>query len=281
MKKRTYFYSIIIISLVFIALFFSTFVVDENNQAIVKSFGEIKRVEQSSGIKFKLFWENVVYFEKRQMLFDAKPSEVITKDKKKIVVDNYTIWQITSPDKFARNLYTIENAKVTMNEVIFSTFRTEIGKYTLSDIISDKKEILNAVINKTTDKFTKLGIKIIDFRIIKTDLPKENISSVVKRMQSEREAKASKYRAEGKETAQKIVATTNRIRDSILSISNLISEKLKASADSIAFETYQKGYGIDKNFFEFYQTLLMYKESLDSSKTLVLPYSSPIFKYLK
>ncbi len=281
MKTKSLFYSALIISVVSTALFFSIFVVDETKQVIVKAFGEIKRVETTAGIKFKFFWENVVEIEKRQMLFDAKPSEIITKDKKKIVVDNYTIWRIVSADKFAENLYSIENAKITMNEIIFSSFRSEIGQYTLSDIISDKKEMLTSVIDKTKEKFAKLGIEIIDFRIIKTDLPKENVSSVVKRMQSEREAKASKYRAEGEETAKKIIASTDRVRDSILAVSSLLSEKIKASADSSAFEIYKRGYTTDKEFFDFYLTVQMYKSTLDSSKTVVLPYSSTIFKYLQ
>ena len=279
MKVKSYFYLLVIAAITLVLGFFSVFIVDENDQAIVKAFGEIKRVEQDAGVKFKFPWENTVSFEKRQMIFDAKPSEIITQDKKKIVVDHYTIWKIKSPDEFARNLYTIENAKVTMNEIIFSSFRTEIGKFTLSDIISDKQEMLNSVTSKTKEKFAKLGIEIIDFRIIKTDLPKENISSVVKRMQSEREAKAAKYRAEGRETAKNIISTTDRVRDSILSVSKLQSEKIKAEADHLAYGIYQKGYGIDKEFFEFYQSLHMYRKTLDSSKTMVIPYSSPIFKY--
>ncbi len=281
MKIKSYFGLLVFLGVVGVGLFFSVFIVDEVDQAIIKSFGEIKRVEKDAGVKFKFPWEDVVFYEKRQMLFDAEPSEIITQDKKKIVVDNYTVWKISEPDKFAKNLYTAENAKATMNEIIFSNFRAEIGKFTLSDIISDRREMLDAVINRTQQKFDQLGIEIIDFRIIKSDLPPENVSSVVKRMQSERDAMAAKYRAEGTETAEKIVATTDRVSDSIMSVSKLMAEKIRASADSVAFDIYQKGYGIDKEFFEFYQTLQMYKKSLDSTKTIVIPYSSPIFKYLK
>jgi len=71
----------------------SLFTVDQTQQAIVIQLGKPLEGIYGPGLHFKVpFIQQVMTFEKRILVYDASPTEILTKDKKNLVVDNYTKW---------------------------------------------------------------------------------------------------------------------------------------------------------------------------------------------
>lgn len=57
------------------------------------------------------------------------------------------------------------------------------------------------------------------------------------------------------------------------------AEIIKGEGDAEATQIYSTAYSADPDFYEFYQTLEMYKTTLDGT-TMVIDEASPLFKYL-
>src|SRR6056297_3025828 len=80
------------------------FTVDETETAVVKQFGEIVKVARQPGLYTKLpFIQNVIYLENRLLSYDIEPRNLITKDKKRLNVNNYAIWKINDSREFIQS----------------------------------------------------------------------------------------------------------------------------------------------------------------------------------
>ena len=64
-----------------VVLYSSTFVIREDEQALVLQFGDPRREVKEAGLNFKVpFIQDAVYFDKRVLDFDASAAEVPTLD---------------------------------------------------------------------------------------------------------------------------------------------------------------------------------------------------------
>ena len=198
MKKILGVIAIIVVSVIYMGIFYVT----ETEEAIIIRMGEpVRKPIKEAGLNFKIpFIEKVVKFDKRLLEYDSEPKEIITKDKKNIVIDNYARFKIEDPLLFLQTVHNEAGAQVRLDDIIYSELRENIGKYTLTDILSSKREDIMRDVTVNSDlKVRELGIRIVDVRIKRADLPQENELNVYKRMQTERAQQAKKYRAEGKE----------------------------------------------------------------------------------
>ena len=76
----------------------NVFIVKENEYRVVSQFGQIKRLIQDPGINMKVpFIQTVMTLPKSQMRNNVTEEEITTKDKKRIMIDNYAVWKITNP----------------------------------------------------------------------------------------------------------------------------------------------------------------------------------------
>ena len=130
----------IIIAVVVVLIGISTFIVDERRQALVLQFGNPKAVQQDAGLHFKLPWQTVEYFDRRLLVSDALPNEVITKDKKTINVDNYTRWKIVDPLLVFQVARTQAGVAARMQDVVRGKVREVLGQHTLNEIVSGGKK---------------------------------------------------------------------------------------------------------------------------------------------
>ena len=276
----------VIIVLIFVAAFIvlnlSFYTVDETQQAAVLRFGEIIDIVTEPGLHYKIpFIWNVELFEKRLLEYEAASTDIITQDKKKLVVDNYARWRIADIQQYYERVRTESSAKNRLDEIIYSDLRTELGKYTFTEIISEKRqEIMNQVTALSNSKCADFGIEIIDVRIKRADLPPENESAVYERMRTERRREANLYRAEGDEEARKIRAETDKQATIIQAEAYEKAEQLRGEGDARALTIYANGYNRDPDFFQFMRTLEAYEKTLKNQTTLVLPPDSDFLKFL-
>ena len=124
------------------------------------------------------------------------------------------------------------------------------------------------------------GIEVVDVRIKRVDLPKENEKSIYARMDAERKRQANKFRSEGEEEAQKIRATTDKEKTIILAEAYKVAQATRGEGEAIALEIYAKSFSSDPDFYEFVRTLEAYERIIDDKTTLVLPAKSKLFELL-
>jgi len=274
---------IIVLFIIAIAAAQSLFVVDQTQQAIVIQLGKPIEGISAPGLHLKIpFIQQVIYFEKRILVYDAAPTEILTKDKKNLVVDNYTKWKIVNPLKFYKTVKNVMGAQSRLDDIVYAQLRVELGQHNLSDIVSKSRgEIMATVTKKSAGRGQDYGIEVVDVRIKRADLPEQNEKHVFDRMRAERERQAKRYRSEGKEESQKITAKADMERTIILAEAYKIAEKTKGEGDAKSIKIYADAYKKDLEFFEFTRSLEAYKKSLKSDTSLIITPDSKFLKYLK
>jgi membrane protease subunit HflC len=255
----------------------------EWQQGIVLQFGRPVRSILEPGLNFKIpFVQNIIYFEKRLLEYDASARELITIDKQQLVVDNYSRWRIVDPLKFYQTVLTIEGAQSRLDDIIYSNLREAIGRVTMRDVVSgDRRTLMSAVTDKSNVRAAAYGVEVVDVRIKRTDLPEKNEQNVFSRMQTERERQAKKFRAEGEEEARKIRSTSEKQRRILLAEAKRTAEIERGKADAEATAIYAKAYERDPEFYAFVRTLEAYRTTLGERTTIVLDPSSEFFELLK
>ena len=265
-------------------VFFSTvFIIDMTEQAVILQFGKPVRTIKDPGLHFKLPipFQNAVIFDNRLLEYDVPPEEILSKDKKSLIVDNYVRWKIVDPLLFLQTVQAIPTAITRLDDIVYSELRRELGSHNMSDIITENREIIMEQVTKNSKvATTPYGIEVVDVRIKRVDLPKENEKSIYARMEAERNRQANKFRSEGEEEAQKIRATTEKDKTIILANAYKESQQIRGEGEAKALEIYAKAFGGDPDFYEFVRTLETYKKIIDKNTTLVLPADSDLFKLL-
>jgi membrane protease subunit HflC len=259
------------------------FIVDVTQTAIVVQLGKPVRTVIEPGLQFKVpFVQNVIYFDKRLLDYDATSQDVITQDKKTLLIDNFAKWRIKDPLKVYEAFQTQQAALGRLDDIIYSELRVELGRHDLAEIVSTaRSKIMETVTARANEKAAAYGIEVDDVRIRRADLPEQNEKAVFTRMEAEREREAKRYRSEGAEEAQKIRSEAEKEREIILAEAYKTSQTMMGEGDAKAFRIYGQAYRQDVEFFEFMRTMEAYKKSLDKETTLVLSPDSDFLKYLK
>ncbi len=271
----------IVIFILLLGVWQCFFTVDQTEQAFLLQLGKPVGGILGPGLHFKIpFLQQVMHFEQRILAYDAAPAEILTKDKKNLVVDNYSKWQITDPLKFYQTVKTIEGAQSRLDDIIYAQLRVELGVHTLTEVVSEKRsELMKKVTQKSNQLAADYGIKVVDVRIKRADLPPENERHVFDRMRAEREREAKRYRSEGKEQAMKIRAAADRERAIILAQAFQQAEQIKGQGDEEAIKIYAKSIRQDPEFYAFIKSMEVYQKGFDKKTQLVITPSHPLMKF--
>ncbi|NQV36522.1 MAG: protease modulator HflC [Candidatus Marinimicrobia bacterium] len=276
----------ILIAIAILALLFTwstVFIVDITEQIVILQFGKPVRIINEPGLHMKLPapFQNAVVIDKRLLEYDVPPEEILSKDKKTLIVDNYVRWRIVDPLLFLQTVQAIPNAVTRLDDIVYSELRRELGTHDMVEIITENRESLMRKVTHLSNEAGKgYGIEVVDVRIRRVDLPEENEASIYARMDAERKRQANRFRSEGEEEAKKIRATTDRDRTVLLAESFKRSEEIRGEGDAKAADIYAQAYSSDPKFYEFVRTLDAYRKILDDQTTLVLPGDAKIFKLL-
>jgi len=268
--------------------FSNVFVVRENEFRVVRQFGEVVRVIEKPGLNIKIpLIQTDTSLPKHQNVYDNQPTEITTKDKKRIIVDNYVLWRITNPVDLIENARTISNVEKRLGETISSITRAELGQLEYSAIVNEEKTArgdFNESVTKRVDEILKrdnFGIEVLDVRVKRTDLPEQNEASVYNRMISERNSKAQEYISIGEAESTKIKATTDKNVTEMLSKAQSKAKLIEADGEAQAASIYNKAYSQDPKFYSLYRTLESYKTTLKGEPVIIMPIDSPYAKYVQ
>ena len=259
------------------------FVVDQTQRAIVLQLGKPVGSDLGPGLHFKLpFVQNVIYFDHRVLEYDAPPAEILTKDKKNLVVDNYSRWRIKDPLTFYRSVRTISSGLSRLDDIIYAELRVALGQYLLTDVVSSKRsQIMRQVTEKCNYLLQEYGIEVLDVRIKRTDLPPENQRAIFGRMRAERKRQAKQYRSEGREEAVKIRTSADKERTIMLAEAVQKADVLRGEGDAMATAIYAQALAKDTNFYQFLRTMEAYKKVVNSKTSFVFTPDSEFWKMIK
>lgn len=260
----------------------SLFLVDETNQAIILQFGEPIKTVQAPGLNAKLpFLQNVILFEKRVLSSDAPPQEYLTADKKRLVVDHVTRWQIKDPLLFFKAVRTEAGARARLDDIVFSELRQELAIVSFREVIAQEREnIEERVAESAAAKASEFGINVVDVRTKRADLPEEVEQSVFDRMRAERQRESSLFRAQGEEQANIIRAQADRAGTVIRAEGEREAQQLRGEGEAAAITIYAEALSQDPEFYAFSRRLEAYAGILKQGDSVIIPVDSEFFRFL-
>jgi membrane protease subunit HflC len=189
-------------------------------------------------------------------------------DGKRAIVDAFAKFRISDPVTFYKTVNNYQGIKIRLNKILESSMRKVIGRIPLTTLISAQRSEVMHDINEGVNTETKaFGIEVVDVRILRADLPKENSEGIYRRMQTEREKEAKQIRAEGNEEAARVRSRADKESKIILAEAYTKSEVLKGEGDAKAAKIYNVSFSKDPEFYKFYKTLSVYKDVLGKDDT--------------
>ncbi|MCR4903568.1 MAG: protease modulator HflC [Butyrivibrio sp.] len=269
-----------------IILFNSLFTVNYNNYAIVQQFGKIVDVKSSPGLYFKVpFVQNTLSIYNGNRIYDIPTSDVITKDKKSMIADDYVIWKVTDPKKYYQTLGAqAARAEERIEAAVYNATKNTISSMTQDEVIAARGDNLTSIITTASNSdISSYGIEVLTAEIKALDLPDDNKSAVYERMISERNNIAAGYTAQGEAAAQKIknetdkqvtVTKANAEKEAEVIIAEGEAEYMKILSD--AYNDEEKA-----DFYNYTRSLDALKASLvGTNKTIMLDKNSELARVL-
>lgn len=281
MRARTISILVIIIA-VFFVINASYFYVDQRLQAIVLQFGEPIRVIKEPGIQFKIpFVQNVEYFDKRLLLFDNPVEEIISADKKRLIVDSFARYKIEDPLRYFQTIRFESTLTNRLGSIINDSLRQVLGRVPLKSVISEKRSVLLEEVAILVSAAAKdFGLQIEDVRIRRADLPTANSDAIFRRMQTERQQEAAQYRAEGEEQSRILKAQAEKEKTILLADAERTSDILRGEGDGEKNKILGEAFSKDPEFFSFYRSMQAYITAIGSEDTtMILSPDSTFFEY--
>lgn len=295
----------------FVGANFVLFTVDEAEQAILVQFGEpVGDVVTEPGLKFKLPWRDVRYFDRRLLVWDGDVTQIPTLGREFILVDTTARWRIVDPLKFLRSVRDERGARTRLDDIIDSVVRDMVSSTELEEIVRSKdwevdvdhlddpaladrgdvdlgkapklgRELLEQeILARAKESMPELGIEVDDVRIKRVNYIDSVRKQVERRMIAERQSIAERFRSEGQGRSQEILGDMERELREIRSEAARTAEELRGEADAEATSIYGRAYGADPEFYSFFRTLESYR-ALGNNSTLMLDADSDFFRYLE
>jgi membrane protease subunit HflC len=280
--KTIYYISFVVFGLL-LSVTSALFTVDQRHSAVVFQFGEAMRIIESPGLNIKIpFIQNVEFFDKRILNVEAEAKELTASDGKRVIVDAFAKFRIVDPVMFYKTVHNYQGVKIRLNKNLESSMRKVIGRLPLTSLLtSARSDIMSNILNQVNEEAKNFGLDVIDVRILRADLPKENSAAIYRRMQTAREKEATQIRAEGQEEGARIRSRADKESKILLAEAYMQSQIIKGDGDMEAAKIYNLAYSVDPEFYKFYRSLEVYKNTLKKDDTsFVLSPEAELFKYL-
>jgi membrane protease subunit HflC len=259
----------------------------ETEFALITQFGRPVRTVVNAGLHMKWPFQSILRFDRRLRVYNPRPAEFLTRDKKNLVIENYVVWRIEDPDRFVKSVGDATSAEMRLHDIIWSGLSASLGNLDLESLLSASVDRVQAasLLEKLTTQadlsaLAQYGIRVVDVGIKRLYLPEQNKQSVFARMRAERERIAMQYRAEGEAQAQVIRANADREKEEILSAAYRDAEKIRGEGDAEATRIYGEAYSKNPRFYKLVRTLESYKTVLDDKTTIILNSDSALLKIL-
>jgi membrane protease subunit HflC len=255
-----------------IVAYSSLFTIYPTQQALVLRLGKPQPPITEPGLHVKApFIDTVVYIDKRILDLEAPAQEVIASDQKRLVVDAFARYKIYDPLRFYQTLGSKDAADSQLKILLNSALRRVLGEATFIHVVRDQRaELMSRILGLVDKEAANYGIRVVDARIRRADLPEQNSQAVYKRMQTERQREAAEFRAEGNQRAQEIRSRADREVTILVADASSKGEQIRGEGDATRNEIFAKAYTQDPDFFSFYRSMQAYEAGLKPADTRLL-----------
>jgi membrane protease subunit HflC len=277
--------AVVIVAAAALVFSLSAFTVNETEYAIKFQFSRIVGSEYKPGLHFKIpLVETVRRFDKRVLTRNYPAEQFLTSEGKILRIDFYMKWQIENVDRYYQATTGEESVAASrLGEIVKDGLKGVIARRTLQQVVSaERSEFIDALLKIAGTNASQLGVKVVDVRVKRIDLPDEVGESVFNRMRQDFARQAAQLRAEGEENKERLRAEADRQRTETLAEGYRQAEMIRGEGDARAAETYAKAYSRNPEFYAFFRSMQAYRESLGKENDiLVISPDSEFFKYLK
>ncbi len=277
----------VVVLLALIGVSNSVYTVQEGEFAYITQFGALVSIHPNAGLAFKIpFIQDVNRLTKKQMIYNVNSSEVLTADKKAMIVDSYSIWKIVDVTTFIRTVNNIGEMQKRIDASTYSVIKNLMGQLEQSEIISDGEASRTSLNNQITEQVAAslmpYGVEILSVEVKRFDLPEDNTTAVYARMISERSQMAASYKAEGEYEAAKIRNETDKEIEITIGQAEAAAQRLRGEGEEEYMRILKELYNdpAKAEFYLFVRELEAMKKSLQGEKTIILGSDSPLVKII-
>ena len=256
------------------------YTVDAREVAVVTLFGRPVRNLADPGLYLRAPWplHQVTRYDRRARLLDVAPTEVLTRDKKNLVVETFVVWRVADAERFLSAVGTPEAAETQLSDLVVSRVAASFGQRDFSVLMSTEsaESLIPAGLPGDVAGVAqeRLGIDVLDVRLRHVGLPVQNEQSIYERMRAERLRIANAYRSEGEEKAAAIRAAADRQAAELLARADRDAAGVRAAAEEAAARTYAETASLDPALYLYLRRLEAAEAVLDEDATLVLPHGT-------
>jgi modulator of FtsH protease HflC len=259
------------------------FTINPTEQALVLRFGQpVRDPIDATGLFVKWpFIDSVIYIDKRILDLDESRQEVLVADNQRLEVDAFMRYRISDALRFYQSVGSIQGANAQLGGMLNSALRRTLGDASITDIVRNKRDALMSDIrDQVKSGAERFGLDVVDVRIKRADLPPENSEAVFHRMQTERQQRAAKFRAQGSQQSQQIKAEADRQVTVTIAQAQQEADQIRGQGDAERNRIFAESYGKDPDFFAFYRSMQAYETGLKGGDSrIVMNPKSDFFRY--
>ena len=274
---------LIALAAVAVVVYASTYIVQQTQSALVLRFGAVRTVSTAPGLYFKLPapFEQVFYLDNRILDLDLPAQEIIASDQKRLVVDAFTRYRITDPLRFFQVVNNIPRANIQLASIVNSQVRSTLAEANFLAVVrNDRSKLMNRIRDDVNREAERFGMKVVDVRLRRVDLPEANSQAVFNRMTTERQREATEARSLGAQQAQEIRARADREATIIVAEAQRKADEARGTGEGERNRIFAEAFNRDPEFFAFYRSMQAYEAGLKAGDTrMVLSPDSPFFRY--
>jgi membrane protease subunit HflC len=174
-------------------------------------------------------------------------------------------------------------AQTRIKQTVSGTRRDEFGLRGLHEVVSGERErIMSEVRRKVDLDLERIGVKIVDVRLKRVDLPQDVSESVYRRMEAERKRIANEARSTGAAEAEKIRADAERQREVILAEAYRDAQRVRGEGDGKSAGIYAAAFNQNPEFFSFYRSMEAYRSTFRGrNDVMLLEPNSDFLRYFR
>lgn len=284
MKKTLIWIAAILLVILFAS---SLYTVNYKDVVLIQQFGRVVAVENEPGLHLKTpFIQTTIAIYDGNRIYDIPQSDVITRDKKSMIADDYVIWTVKDVIKYYQTLGGVSaRAEERIDAAVYNATKNTISSMTQDEVIAARGiELTNLITAESNSDIASYGIEILTAEIKALDLPDDNKEAVYERMVSERGNIAAGYKAKGEADAQKIRNETDKNVKITIANANKQAETLLAEGESEYMKILSDAYNNEQksDFYNYLRSLDAIKKSLKDNRnnTLILDKDSEMAKIL-
>lgn len=224
--------------------------------------------------------DEVQVFDRRLQYLNAPATEIEIGENERLIVDYYVIWQISAPLEFRRSFPGgLRQASDRIQQRVGSLVGASIGNLTMQELLS-RAEVLEALDLRASEDLASNGVRVVDVRINRTELPLKAEAATFEQMREQRRAISREKRAVGQRAARELRAQAEREAIEVVASARSRAEILRGTGDAEAARIYAEAYGKDPEFYGFVRSLEAYRKTLGERTTLVVPPDHEFFRFL-